>query len=138
MSGLIAGAINGVGKDDLLSDNWAPIPGYWCEHPLCLEIDEIAAGSFKSRNPPEIKGTGHVVRSLEAAIWAFHKGNDFREGALLAVNLGNDADTTGAVYGQIAGAYYGYDGISAKWRDMVAMKNVIVDLADKLQALSAK
>ncbi len=138
MGGLIAGAISGVGKDDLLSDHWAPMPGYWREHPLCPEIDEIAAGSFKRRNPPEIKGTGHVVRSLEAALWAFHKGNDFREGALLAVNLGDDADTTGAVYGQIAGAYYGYDAIPAKWRDIVAMKDVIVDLADKLHTLSAK
>ena len=138
MGGLIAGAISGVGKDDLLSDHWAPIPGYWREHPLCPEIDEIAAGSFKRRNPPEIKGTGHVVRSLEAALWAFHKSNDYREGALLAVNLGDDADTTGAVYGQIAGAYYGYDAIPAKWRDMVAMKDVIVELADKLHELSTK
>jgi ADP-ribosylglycohydrolase len=138
MGGLIAGAISGVGKDELLSDHWAPIPGYWREHPLCPEIDEIAAGSFKRRNPPEIKGSGHVVRSLEAALWAFHKGNDFREGALLAVNLGDDADTTGAVYGQIAGAYYGYDCIPAKWRDMAAMKDVIVELADKLHTLSTK
>jgi ADP-ribosyl-[dinitrogen reductase] hydrolase len=136
MGGLIAGALNGVGKDDLLSDHWAPIPGYWHEHPLCPEIDEIAAGSFKRRNPPEIKGTGHVVRSLEAALWAFHKSNDFREGALLAVNLGDDADTTGAVYGQIAGAYYGYDAIPTKWRAIVAMKDVLMDLADKLHTLS--
>jgi ADP-ribosyl-[dinitrogen reductase] hydrolase len=134
--GLIAGALNGVGKDDLLSNHYAPVPGYWREHPLCPEITEIAAGSFKRSNPPEIRGTGHVVRSLEAALWAFHKGNDFREGALLAVNLGDDADTTGAVYGQIAGAYYGYSGIPASWRDKVAMKDVILGLSDKLHALS--
>ncbi len=137
MGGLIVGALNGAAKDGLLSDHYAPIPGYWREHPLCPEIDEIAGGSFKRRNPPEIKGTGHVVRSLEAALWAFRKGNDFREGALLAVNLGDDADTTGAVYGQIAGAYYGYEAIPARWRDMVAMKDVIVGFADKLYALSA-
>lgn len=68
---------------------------------------EIAAGSFRRRNPPKIRGTGHVVRSLEAALWAFHRSSDFRDGALLAVNLGDDADATGAVYGQIAGAFYG-------------------------------
>jgi len=134
--GLIAGALNGVGKDDLLSDHWAPIPGYWHAHPLCPEIAEIAAGSFKRRNPPEIRGTGHVVRSLEAALWAFHKGNDFKEGALLAVNLGDDADTTGAVYGQIAGAFYGYDVIPKSWRDIVAMKEMILEFADKLHTLS--
>lgn len=136
--GLIAGALNGVGKDELLSDHYSPAPDYWHEHPLCPEIDEIAAGSFKTRNPPEIRGTGHVVRSLEAALWAFHKGNDFREGALLAVNLGDDADTTGAVYGQIAGAYYGYQGIPEPWRDKVAMKDVILGLSDKLHTLSIK
>ena len=46
-----------------------------------------------------------------AAFWAFHRGRDFRSGALLAVNLGDDADTTGAIYGQIAGVHYGADGI---------------------------
>ncbi len=136
--GLIAGALNGVGKDELLSDHNSPIPDYWHDHPLCPEIAEIATGSFKTRHPPEIRGTGHVVRSLEAALWAFHKGKDFSEGALLAVNLGDDADTTGAVYGQIAGAYYGYEGIPAKWRDMVAMKDVILRLSDKLHTLSTK
>ena len=70
-------------------------------------IAEIANGAFKYREPPEIKGSGYVVESLEAALWAFDRSQDFREGALMAVNLGDDADTTGAIYGQIAGAYYG-------------------------------
>ena len=75
------------------------------------KIDEIASGSFTRRNPPVIKGTGYVVKSLEAALWAFNKSSSFEEGCLLAVNLGDDADTTGAVYGQIAGAYYTVDDI---------------------------
>jgi ADP-ribosyl-[dinitrogen reductase] hydrolase len=54
----------------------------------------------------------------------------------LAVNLGDDADTTGAVYGQIAGAFYGYDAIPDSWRDIVAMKDVTLGFADKLHALS--
>jgi len=77
------------------------------EHPLTSEIDEIARGSFRHREPPDIEGTGYVVKSLEAALWAFHRGGSFQEGCLMAVNLGDDADTTGAVYGQLAGAYYG-------------------------------
>jgi ADP-ribosyl-[dinitrogen reductase] hydrolase len=136
MGGLIVGALKGVGKEDLLSDHYAPVSGFWREFPLCPEIDEVAGGSFKRRNPPEIKGTGYVVRSMEAALWAFHQGSDFREGALLAVNLGDDADTTGAVYGQIAGAYYGYEGIPEDWRNMVSMTDVIVEFADKLHVLS--
>ena len=67
-------------------------------------VEFRSPGSFKRKEPPDIKGTGYAVESLEAALWAFRKGKDFREGALLAVNLGDDADTTGAVYGQIAGA----------------------------------
>lgn len=73
-----------------------------------------------------------MVRSLEAALWAFAKGNDFREGALLAVNLGDDADTTGAVYGQIAGAFYGAAGIPANWLSKLHARGMIELLADRL------
>ena len=76
----------------------------------------MAAWSFKRGEPPEIAGTGYVVRSLEAALWAFHHGSDFREGCLMAANLGDDADTTAAVYGQLAGAYYGEQWIPEQWR----------------------
>lgn len=84
-------------------------------------IEEVVRGSYRDKEPPEIQGSGYVVRSLEAALWAFHKSSTFEEGALLAVNLGDDADTTGAVYGQIAGAYYGQSGIPAHWRNKLAM-----------------
>jgi ADP-ribosylglycohydrolase len=84
---------------------FAPIPGQWHDEPLSPNIAEVAGGTFLRREPPHIKGSGHVVRSLEAALWAFAKSTSFEDGALLAVNLGDDADTTGAVYGQIAGAY---------------------------------
>lgn len=89
--------------------------GYWQECPLVEEIAEIAAGSYKHKNPPEIMGTGYVVRSLDAALWAFYRSDSFRNGCLLAVNLGDDADTTGAVFGQLAGAYYGEEGIPQSW-----------------------
>ncbi len=55
-----------------------------------------------------------------------------RDGALLAVNLGDDADTTGAVYGQIAGAFYGEDGIPAEWRAKLAMRELIERRAEEL------
>jgi ADP-ribosylglycohydrolase len=133
MGGLIAGAVAGAGRDEILSELYCPVPGYWQAHPLAEEIREIARGSFKRREPPAIKGSGYAVQSLEAALWAFHKGKDFREGALLAVNLGDDADTTGAVYGQIAGAFYGYDGIPQRWREVIAKQGLILRLADGLQ-----
>jgi hypothetical protein len=61
-----------------------------------------------------------------------NSGDSFRKGCLLAVNLGNDADTTGAVYGQIAGAYYGVEGIPKAWRDKLANRILIESFADRL------
>ena len=96
-------------------------------------IAEIAAGSFHKKAPPGIAGTGFVVKSLEAALWAFATTGDFRTGALAAVNLGDDADTTGAIFGQIAGAYYDADSIPAEWRARTAMVNEIISIAERLE-----
>jgi ADP-ribosyl-[dinitrogen reductase] hydrolase len=134
MAGIIVGALLGQSKKTLLSDHYSPAKGYWDQRPLCDEISEIASGSYKALNPPDIKGTGYVVQSLEAGLWAFHNSDNFRDGALLAVNLGNDADTTGAVFGQIAGAYYGLSGIPENWIQILAQKDLILDLADRLHS----
>ena len=75
--------------------------------------------------PPEIAGTGYVVKSLEAALWAFATTVNYRDGCLAAVNLGDDADTTAAVYGQIAGACYGEQGVPMDWRNTLAMGGLI-------------
>ncbi|HQO62975.1 MAG TPA: ADP-ribosylglycohydrolase family protein, partial [Syntrophorhabdus sp.] len=114
------------------TDCYAPIPDYWKDHTLAPEIEDIARGSYKEKNPPEIKGTGYVVQSLEAALWAFHKGDSFEEGCLIAVNLGDDADTTGAVYGQIAGAYYGEGRIPLQWLSVLALRYEIMSFMDSL------
>ncbi|MGW8250940.1 MAG: ADP-ribosylglycohydrolase family protein, partial [Anaerolineales bacterium] len=135
LGGLICGALNGAGKDELLAERYTPIPGIWQEHPLHPAIDEIACGSFKHKNPPEIQGSGFVVRSLEAALWAFSHSDSYRQGALLAVNLGDDADTTGAVYGQLAGAYYGVESIPYSWRKKLALREKIAAYADDLHRL---
>jgi len=130
--GLLYGALNGASKEALLSDHYQAVPGYWQAKPLCPEIDRIAGGSFKDRQPPEIRGTGYVVASLEAALWAFFRSDSYRDGCLLAANLGDDADTTAAVYGQIAGAFHGEKGIPEEWREKLAMLSFIEDCADKL------
>ena len=70
----------------------------------------VAAGSYKKKEPPAIRGTGYVVDCLEAALWAFHKHDTYEQAVLAAANLGDDADTTAAVCGQVAGAYYGLSG----------------------------
>ena len=131
-SGLLVGALKGVDKETLLAGSYCPVEGLWGRNPLAEKIAAIADGSFKDKEPPEIKGKGYVVDALEAALWAFHKSQDFREGALLAVNLGDDADTTGAIYGQIAGAYYGAEAIPAAWRERLTMTTEIASMADSL------
>lgn len=132
LAGLIQGAVLGTSKEELTAPRYTPVPGEWDRRPLCPEIDEVACGSFKHREPPEIVGTGYVVRSLEAALWAFHRGASFREGCLLAVNLGDDADTTGAVYGQLAGAHYGEAAIPEEWRRKLTQHDLIAELANHL------
>lgn len=127
---LILAALNGESKAALLSEQ----VDRWQAAPLAPKIATLAGGSFKRKGPPAIRGTGYVVDSLEAALWAFHHSSDFREGALLAVNLGEDADTTGAVYGQLAGAFYGEENIPAAWRDTIAQRQLMVELAEKLYA----
>jgi ADP-ribosyl-[dinitrogen reductase] hydrolase len=131
-AGLLVGALQGASKATLLAAGYSPQPGYWAVNPLDPDITEIANGSFKTRQPPEIRGTGYVVQSLEAALWAFYHGRDFREGCLLAANLGDDADTTAAIYGQLAGAFYGLPGIPATWLAKLARREEILGLAQQL------
>jgi ADP-ribosyl-[dinitrogen reductase] hydrolase len=137
MGGIIVAALHGRSKDELLSPRFSPVPGLFEKVPVAAKIREVADGSFKRNDPPQIVGSGYVVKSLEAALWAFHRTSDFRSGALLAVNLGDDADTTGAVYGQIAGAFYGDAGIPTGWRAKLAMRELIEQRADELYELAA-
>ena len=100
------------------------------------QIDEIACGSYKPFDPPIIRADGYVVKSLEAALWAFHRCSSFRDGCLLVVNLGDDADTSGAIFGQLAGAYYGESDIPLDWLQKLALRPLIEDYANRLFQLA--
>jgi ADP-ribosyl-[dinitrogen reductase] hydrolase len=95
-------------------------------------ITEIARGTYRVKSESEIRGSGYVVESLEAALWAFSRTSSFAEAILAAANLGDDADTTAAVCGQVAGAYYGESGIPSGWLERLAMRSEIAMLADQL------
>lgn len=131
-AGLLVGAFQGRTKDEICSPHFSPISGLWQAEPLHPEVDAIARGSYQRKAPPAIRGSGYVVASLEAALWAFWTTEDFRSGALAAVNLGEDADTTGAIYGQIAGAFYGLSGIPDTWLQRLAFRSEIQEVADAL------
>ena len=124
MAAVMVRALHGSDKEDVLA------PALVNE--LSDNLKRVAFGSFRIFGPPQIRGSGYVVESLEAALWAFQNSGDFAEGALLAVNLGDDADTTGAVYGQIAGAFYGASAIPAHWLEALAHRELITGFADRI------
>jgi ADP-ribosyl-[dinitrogen reductase] hydrolase len=117
---LLAALIQGEDRDEVLSPDWNPLKQLDRLQPLHPLIQEVAQGSFRQKQPPAIQGSGWVVKSLEASLWAFHDADAFEEAVLRAVNLGDDADTTGAICGQLAGAYWGESQIPASLRSGLA------------------
>ncbi len=99
-------------------------------------IRSIARGDYMSKSIDEIRGSGYVVASLEAALWCFFNTDSFEEAILMAANLGEDADTTAAVCGQVAGAHYGMAGIPEGWRSKLTMLQEITTLADRLYEIA--
>ncbi len=99
---------------------------------LSADMDRIVSGSFSNKTRNAIRGTGFVVQSLEAALWCFANSDNFEDGALLAANLGDDADTTAAIYGQLAGAFYGVEQLPEHWLRKLAWREKIENLAESL------
>ena len=128
--------LGGVPKEVILSGDAALSAVGLTSDDLAPNVREVAKGSFTRKKPPQIEGLGYVVKSLEAALWAFHNTDDFESGCLAAVNLGDDADTTAAVYGQIAGAHYGASDIPDRWLEKLYARDEIVMLAEGLYELS--
>ena len=132
MAVVLAGLMQGQDRTEVLSPDWQPLQRLKQAAPLHPEVEAVAAGSFRKLQQPDIQGSGYVVKSLEAALWAFHDAQDFREAVLKAVNLGDDADTTGAVCGQLAGAYWGESGIPLSWRERLAKRDMIEEALARL------
>lgn len=112
-----------LGKPDVLR------PRTWSGDPA---ITAIAAGSWRQKTRDEIRSSGYVVDTLEAALWSVGTTSSFEEALIRAVNLGRDADTVGAVTGQLAGALYGASTIAERWLHPLAWRERIVDSADTL------
>ncbi len=133
---IILAALHGASREELLFNRHPIVSEFLTTTKLTTNVQAIADGSFRTKSPPSIRGSGYVVQSLEAALWAFATTTDFREGALAAANLGDDADTTGAVFGQLAGAFYSNKGIPESWRNMIAMRELILTRADELHTMA--
>jgi len=86
--------------------------------------------SFEMLEECEIKSSGYVVDSLEAAIWCILNSKSYEECVLKAINLGEDTDTVGAIAGGLAGALYGYDAIPQEWISCLVKKEMIEKLCE--------
>lgn len=96
------------------------------------KVAAIGQGAYRAKSVAQIRGSGYVVDSLEAALWCFEQTTSFGDAVLLAANLGEDADTTAAVCGQLAGAFYGASSIPAGWLRKLAMRDTLTQLAQQL------
>ncbi len=101
-------------------------------HGITDEISELLTWNFLNQPMGDMTGSGFVIDSLKSALWCFWHGNSFRESVLMAANLGNDADTTAAICGQIAGAYYGAECIPSDWLESLWWREKITAMGDRL------
>jgi ADP-ribosyl-[dinitrogen reductase] hydrolase len=125
LGGILVRALHGASKEEALFEHG--VTDLSCE-----AIQAIARGDYRSKSEGAIAGSGYVVRSLEAALWCFWQATDFKDAVLRAANLGDDADTTAAVCGQVAGAHFGESSIPKRWLDRLVMSDEIRVLADRL------
>ncbi len=128
---ILVRALAGADRDTVLAAG-RELPA--SERPLAPSIAAIARGDYQAKPEDEIAGSGYVVKSLEAALWSFATTTSYRAAVLRAANLGDDADTTAAICGQIAGAFYGEAAIPEDWRAKLAMRELIEETADALCA----
>ncbi len=86
---------------------------------------------FANTPEEEIKSSGYVVDTLEAAVWCLMNTDNYKDCVLKAVNLGGDTDTVAAIAGGLAGALYGYDAIPEKWRNMLIKREYIEEMCER-------
>ncbi len=120
---VLYGLLNGADKQTALSPHLCPFNA---------RTALINAGEYKQKQRDEIRSSGYVIDTLEAALWAVWHTDNFRDAILLAANLADDADSVAATAGQIAGALYGYSGIPQEWRSRLTDESHITTLAEEL------
>ena len=131
MAEIMLRALQGLPKDEVLAASQQDLP-------LTPALQDLARGDYKNKTEADIEGSGYVVESLEAALWCFWITSNFEDCVLMAANLGDDADTTAAVAGQLAGAFYGESGIPQKWLKKLTMAADIGQMAEQLVTQTSK
>lgn len=126
LGAVVAALIQGASWDEVTA------AGFWRWGDLHPAIAALAAGSWRGKEPPAIRGSGYCVASLEAALWAVDGARDLRAAVLRAANLGDDADTTAAIAGQLAGARWGAAAVPVAWRATITLRERIEAMAGGL------
>lgn len=119
--------LNGYGKDESFSPHVMS---------TSLRVLIINAGEYKLKHREQIRSSGYVIDTLEAAMWAVWHTNSFKDAVLLAANLADDADSVAATAGQLAGALYGLSGIPDEWINKIAFKDKILSHAEALYSMA--
>jgi ADP-ribosyl-[dinitrogen reductase] hydrolase len=130
MSDVLCRALDGRPREEVLLGN-DPV------NYTIAKVKDMASGTWQHKSRDQILGSGYVIKSLEAALWCCWQTDNFRDAVLLAANLGDDADTTAAVVGQIAGAMYSEEGIPAEWLTKLVMRDEIATMAEQLFQMKA-
>lgn len=124
---MLCRAFDGQSKEEILQfKDPGDLPG------ISDLMRSVLAGEYRHKQSDAIRSSGYVVESLEAALWAFASTDTLEDAILTAVNLGDDADTVGAICGQLAGAYYGAEAIPTEWLDVLAMRSTIEEMCRRL------
>ena len=131
LTALMIKALNGADKEEVLFGDLSSFPGFTGQGGLSELSKRLSLGWMKKKRF-QLRSGFYVVDTLACALSALHHSCSFEEGLLQAVNLGGDADTVGAVYGQLAGAVYGEEQIPRVWRRSVFMSKEIYDTAVRL------
>ncbi|KAJ5086899.1 ADP-ribosylation/Crystallin J1 [Penicillium alfredii] len=133
---LVCGIMNGKDKEQL----WQTVTSFPLTHPALTErlAQYKTIADWQAKPDADIRSSGWVVDTLEVAFWAFFKYDSWTDGVLAAVNLGGDADTAAAVYGGLAGVFYGYESIPRDWVDRMQNREMIRDIATKLSQVASQ
>jgi len=119
-------ALRGGTRETVLAPKIASLPS---------RAQIINAGEYRDKTREQIRSSGYVVDTLEAALWSVWHTDSFADAVLLAANLGDDADSVACVAGQLAGAIYGASAIPRPWLDKLSWSDAIRGRADQLLQL---
>lgn len=102
------------------------------------KVLSLMNGDWKNLEYDDLPNSGYVIDTMVTALWCFYNTDNFKDALIKAVNLAGDADTIGAVVGQIAGAYYGLNSIPDNWREIIKYSDLIINQAIKLSNKNLK